>query len=92
MSCGSKNFIIFGGILVIILLIFLLFRRKNKKIENFGPVKTIRRIPKNDCYRLCGQYYMQCMGTVRGEVDADGCAIRRRNCMAECNYSDYHRL
>lgn len=91
MSCGVKNIIIFAGILLIILLIFLLFKRKNN-IENFGPVKTIRRIPKNDCYRLCGQYYMQCMGTVRGEIDADSCAIRRRNCIAECNYSDYHRL
>jgi len=79
--------------IVILLLIAFWVYWKNAKIrENYGgPIKKIRRIPKNTCYDICGQYYRDCMSR-SWSTDAGLCDNRYRNCVAQCNYTDFHRL
>lgn len=65
---------------------------KKSVVENYGgAIKNIRRIPKNTCYALCDQYYHRMMQEFQ-YVDAGNCQRRYTNCIATCNYSDFHRL
>ena len=87
-----KNVII---IVVVIALIYVVWCLTYKKREHYGgPVKRIRRIPKETCYQICGQYYNDCMKPhYEGRlIDAEACMGRRNACVATCNYSDFQRL
>jgi hypothetical protein len=83
--------------LVVLIVIFLVCAWSSREYfrENYGgPIKRLRRIPKNDCYRICGQHYTACMAPYyQGRlVDAEMCQRRRDNCISVCNYSDFQRL
>ena len=56
-----------------------------------GAIKRIHRIPKNTCYDICRQYYNRCMAEFQ-YVDAGDCARRYNNCLATCDYTNFHRL
>lgn len=60
--------------------------------EHFGgPVKNSRKIPKTDCYGICGQYYRDCMKKF-GNVDANFCHRRKESCISGCNYTDFQYI
>ena len=86
-----KGYIILG---VVLLIIFSLWFFRSKRENYGGPVKRIRRIPKGDCYALCGQYYEACMAPhYEGRlIDAGMCMRNRDNCISVCNYSDFQRM
>ena len=92
MKTGTGAFIF---LLVIIVLIFVLWFSIPSSRENYGgKIKRIRRIPKENCYRICGQYYEDCIAPhFQGRyIDFGDCQRRRDNCIAVCNYSDFQRL
>lgn len=78
-------------IVVLVLLVCLLYRTQ----ENYGgKVKKIRKIPFNECARICSTYYESCIRDGRGE-DAGFCHERfgqNGTCVKECYYSNYHRM
>jgi len=80
-------------LMVILLVLFIVYLwNKSHTRENFGgPVKNIRRIPKNDCYGICNQYYNNCMAQYQYN-DAGECKRRLDGCISQCNYTDYHRM
>lgn len=89
---NSTLYLVWALVVVIFIVICL---AKNKSYENYGgPIKLLRRIPKNDCYNICGQYYTDCMAPYyQGRyIDAGDCQRRRDSCIAVCNYSDFQRL
>lgn len=78
-------------ILVIIFVVILWYFFFNKRKERYGNIKSFRRVPKNNCYDLCRQYYNDCM--IRYQyIDAGNCQNRFNNCVGECNYSDFHKM
>lgn len=80
-------------IVIIFLIIFLWCLFTNKHEGYGGPVKVIRRIPKNTCYALCESYYNQCVSDyARTQITGDDCRRRYDACVIECNYTDYQRL
>lgn len=78
--------------IIVLLLIAILLILNNKRIEGYGgPVKRIRRIPKNDCYGICKQYYNDCM-RMYSHIDSNFCLTKLNNCIKSCYYSDFQRL
>lgn len=78
-------------ILIIVVVIGVILLCK-PKIEGYGgPLKRIHRIPKNQCYALCGQTYRRCMEENQ-YINAGTCDSLYKNCVAVCNYSDFQRL
>lgn len=79
-------------ILVVAVILFCILYRP---IENYGgQVKKIRKIPFNECARICSTYYESCVRESRGE-DAGFCYERfgpNGHCVAECYYSNYQRM
>ena len=65
----------------------------DKKKERFGgDVKAIRKIPFNDCERICEGYYQKCLYDFK-DADPSWCEERFRNaCVSECYYSNFHRI
>lgn len=82
--------VILLGIMIAICVIVWCFFGKSKK-ENYGPVKNLKRVPKNNCYEGCKQYYTGCMARYQ-YVDASDCWRRFDQCINACNYSDFHRM
>lgn len=57
--------------------------------EHFGgPVKHMRNIPKTSCWKICDQYYADCMSKYAG-VDAGFCMNRLQSCKNVCNHSNF---
>lgn len=80
-------------IILVILFVFIIYNVFSKKrtIEGYGYIKSFRRVPKNNCYENCKQYYDDCM--IRYQyVDAWNCKSRFDNCISACNYSDFHKM
>lgn len=74
-----------------VLFIFLLYFLLRKKKEGYGAIKSFRRVPKNDCYNTCRQYYEGCM--IRYQyLDSGDCRNRYDNCVGTCNYTDFHKM
>lgn len=84
-----------GLCLIIVIFVFALFViwlwNKSRREKYGGPIKNIRRIPKNTCYNMCNQNYNECMGRY-AYVDADYCSRWWTSCRATCQYTNYHRL
>jgi hypothetical protein len=63
--------------------------------ENYGgKVKKIRRIPFNDCARICEGYKRDCLSKYSG-TDAGWCHERfgpQGTCVSECYYSYSQRM
>ena len=82
-------------ICLIILAIAILFLVFYRPIEKYGgQIKKIRKIPFNECARICSTYYQSCIESSRGE-DAGFCYERfgpRGTCESECYYSNYQRM
>jgi hypothetical protein len=81
-------------ILSILLLLLLLFSYAGAKEYYGGKIKKIRRIPFNDCVRICGTYLTDCLSKY-GANDAGWCYERfgmQGACVAECAYSSHHRM
>lgn len=58
-----------------------------------GPIKVVKRIPKNNCYNICQQHYTRCMQMNRySEGAAFACGRARDNCISTCNYSNFLRM
>lgn len=78
-------------IIIAVVLFWILYR----PIEKYGgQIKKIRKIPFNECARICSTYYESCINSSRGE-DAGFCYERfgpRGTCILECGYSNYQRL
>ena len=56
-----------------------------------GPIKVIRRIPKNECITICENYFCDCLRKTR-LTDYDLCESKLRACKAICKYSNFQRL
>jgi len=90
-----KTLCMVGLLALIIFLVMYAWNNREQNREGYGgPIKRIRRIPKEDCYAICGQYYNDCMAPhYQGRyIDFGDCHRRRDNCISVCNYSDFHRL
>jgi len=63
-------------------------------VEGYGgPIKNIKRIPKDTCYNLCDQYFNNCMRMNRySEGSFFACDRARESCISTCNYSSHLRL
>ena len=66
----------------------------NKKYEKYGgPVKALRRIPRNRCYKLCENHYQNCMALHRNvDIQSSDCLERHDACLLDCSYNNYFRL
>lgn len=80
-----------GVWLLVILVAIITFSFLSKKEHFGGPIKNMRRIPRTNCYQICGQYYDDCMRRF-SDVDANACFRRRESCLSICNYSDFQTL
>lgn len=78
-------------ILVILLLVVVVWFKQDPQKENYGPLKVLKKVPKNNCYEGCKQYYTGCMARYQ-HIDASDCWRRFDNCVNACNYSDFHRM
>lgn len=74
---------------IFFVILFLFIFTINK--ENYGALKVLKRVPKNNCYDNCKQYYTGCMARYQ-YVDASDCWRRFDNCINACNYSDFHKM
>lgn len=81
-------------ILVLVLCVCVIACMYRKRENYGGPIKNIRRIPKSDCYRICGEYYTNCINRYQQGryVDVGDCQRRRDACVSVCNYTDYQRV
>ncbi len=83
---------IYALIITIIVIVVVVAITRNKRYERYGgAVKSIHRIPKSTCNKICGQYYTRCM-LEHQYIDAGDCARRHGNCLAQCHYTPFHRL
>ena len=78
--------IIIIGFIVVLALGYLWYKPTREYFG--GPVKHLRRIPKTSCWKVCGQYYADCMDKYGG-LDAGFCQTRLESCKNVCNYSDF---
>lgn len=78
-------------LILVAAVIFVVWSCSSKRENYGGPVKKLRRIPKNACYNICAQHYRGCM-VQHGHIDAGTCSNRYNNCVSVCNYTDFHRL
>ena len=94
MATDQSTILCVIGVFIAIFFVAYSWNMQNRCEKYGGPVKKLRRIPKEDCYAICGQYYNHCMAPYyQGRyIDAGACQRRRNNCIAVCNYSDFHRL
>lgn len=88
---APKNMIllIVGCIVLIALLSFV-----STKEYYGGKIKKIRKIPFNECARICETYRVSCLRDGR-EEDAGFCNERFGPggfCVQECYYSNYQRM
>lgn len=75
-------------VLLAVILVPLIVWWKRDVEKYGGPVKRIRNIPASECETVCRGHYHNMISSGR----ADEAATRYRNCIAECKYSDFHRL
>ena len=71
--------------------LFLCFKTK----EYYGgQIKKIRKIPFNDCARICNTYLQDCIKKYNN-TDAGWCYERfgpMGTCVSECYYSNHQRM
>jgi hypothetical protein len=86
------------AILIVVILLVLMFSMAGSRSygrENYGgKIKNIRKIPFNDCQRICDTYLKDCLSKY-GSNDAMWCHERfgqMGTCVSECYYSNYQRL
>ena len=79
--------LIFLGAIVVLWVFY------NQRREGYGGmIKNIKKVPFNDCVRICDTFYQTCMAT-DGQVDPGKCYARfKESCPTECVYSSYERL
>ena len=75
-------------IFIILLLVMVYSKNSN---EYYGTMKDLRRVPKTNCRDSCSHYYNDCMARYQ-HIDSEACAGRYRNCVTQCNYTDFHRM
>lgn len=69
--------------------VFMFYRNKKSSREYFGgKIKNMKRIPKTTCWKLCDQYYVDCMSKYGG-LDAGYCQTRQSSCVNVCNHQDF---
>lgn len=80
------------SIVIIVMLVSTWPIRSDYTEDYGGPIKNIKRIPFNNCSLICNGYYKKCLDEYGGN-DAGWCAEQFSDaCVAECKYTDYHRL
>ncbi len=77
-------------IIAVVIIVFLILTCSSKK-EKFGPVKNIQRIPLNNCYTICDQYWDRCMREF-SNVPGNWCNTRYHSCINICNHSNHFAL
>ncbi len=89
----NNLFCCFGCFFILILIIILFIKHPitSNKEPYGGPVKNIKRIPKNNCYNLCREYYIDCFRRF-GHNDFGDCVNSYNNCISNCNYTSFHRV
>lgn len=83
-------YMVLGGV-VIFLLCWLTTLTTNYREGYGGQVKNIKKIPFNDCVRICKSYRDGCLRQF-ADTDAMECIKGMDHCAAECYYSSAHRL
>lgn len=80
-------------ILIIVGILILFFIKQKQKMEMYGgPIRNIKRIPQDDCIKICDTYHADCMQKY-GFMSADRCHKRfKEHCPLECQMSDYQRM
>ena len=77
---------------IILLGVLLLISGTTTQREPYGgPIKVIRRIPKNECITICENYFYDCLRKTR-LTDYDLCESKLGACKAICKYSNFQRL
>ena len=88
------KYIWIGIVILIIIGGFLLYKKREGFIENYGgPIKNVQKLPKVVCENVCRQYYGHCMSQPSIKISGDyGFCFNQYNlCAAECHYSNYQR-
>ncbi len=76
-------------VVVAALIAFLYYRKIHPTREHFGgKIKNMRRIPKTTCWKICDQYYADCMSKYGG-LDAGFCQTRQASCVNVCDHQDF---
>lgn len=79
---------------IVTILFLLLFSFSSTKEYYGGKIKNIKRIPFNNCERICGTYLQDCLNKYQHN-DAGWCHERfgpMGTCVSECYYSNHHRM
>ena len=89
----SHSTYIWGAVILSMVVIVVLVSSWPLSKEGYGgPIKNIKRIPFKNCQLICNGYYQKCLDDYGGN-DAGWCAEQFSDaCVAECKYTDYHRL
>ncbi len=72
----------------------MLFSFTGSKEYYGGQIKKIRKIPFNDCARICNTYLQDCLSKYQYN-DAGWCQQRfgeHGTCVSECYYSNFQRM
>ena len=79
-------------IFIFLLGILLLLSGTTSQRESYGgPVKVLRRIPKNECNTICENYFYDCLRSTR-LTDYSLCESNLGACKAICTYSNFQLL
>jgi hypothetical protein len=85
------------GLLSIVLLVvaaLFLFSMVGSKEYYGGKIKNIKKIPFNDCARICNTYLEGCLRDNK-YANPGACYTRfgpQGTCVSECYYSNYQRM
>lgn len=85
------NILIIGFVTILFL---LLFSFTSTKEYYGGQIKKIRKIPFNDCERICKTYLADCLKKY-SNTDPGWCHERFGtfgSCVSECYYSNFQRM
>lgn len=75
-----------------VLLLFSAFILLSKNREKYGQMRSVKKIPFNDCSRICNQYRQACIRDDPDRNQSGWCDARfGEACVSECYYSNYHR-
>jgi len=92
MKASTSFWIGLTAMLIVALAAVCLFKFVKPRENYGGPVRNIKKIPFNDCQRICNTYYQGCMQDY-ASLDSEWCRERfGENCVRECYYSSSQRL
>lgn len=86
MKVSASNMIV----LAVLAIIIVLFANTMCK-EKYGPIKSLRNIPNDECDRMCDTIYHHVQHSGRG-MGPDLAYNRTLACKRTCRYSDFQRV